>query len=120
MVLAFNANHIINYHLYAQQSTHLAWTYFTNLGHMFFQCWVCAAYSSPNKISHTETHVYHYTKFLKCSGLHTLGFTCTKLVTVICFANAALPNVLTAYWLYSLLISPVSWYLIISGVIKHP
>ena len=97
MVVAFDDNHIIYYHMDVQQSTGLVWTYFMNPDYLVVQCLVCVAFLFPDMINQIEPHVYHYTKFLMVKWVTPLGLPCTKLVVVTSFANPALPNVLTAH-----------------------
>ena len=61
----FDDNHIIFYHMDAQQSTGMAWTYFANPDYLVLQCWVHATFLSSDTINQTESHVYHYINFLR-------------------------------------------------------
>ena len=62
MVLAFNNNHIIYYHMDAQQSIGLGQTYFTSSDCLVVQFLVCSLFFHLDTINPTGPHVYQYSK----------------------------------------------------------
>ena len=63
MALAFNNDHIIDYHMDALQSVDLAQTYFTDPDYLVFQCWVFTVYLSSDTVNQVEPQAYHYVTF---------------------------------------------------------
>ena len=63
MTLTCNNNHIVYYHMDAQQSVGLGWTYFTSPDYFVIQCWFCSMFFHSDAINPTGSHDYHYTKF---------------------------------------------------------
>ena len=63
--MAFHGNHKIYCHMDVQWSMGLAQTYFANPDYLVVQCQVCSAFLYPSTINQRESHVYHYTKFLR-------------------------------------------------------
>ena len=98
MALAYNDNHIIYYHMDAQQSVGLGRTYFTSPDYLVVQCLVCYTFFHPDTMNPRGSHVYHCTKFSQGGvGYNSLGVPFAQLVAVINYFSAALPFVFTAF-----------------------
>ena len=69
-----HGSHIIYYHMDAQWSIGLAWTYFTSPDYLAVQERIHAAFLYPDTINRTEVPVYKYTKFMRMQGLHAFGY----------------------------------------------
>ena len=73
-------------------------TYFTHPNYLVVQCWVHAMCLSPDTINQTGLHTYHYGNFFKeWVGCMPLGASCTHLVAIIDFSNAAMPFIIPVY-----------------------
>ena len=103
MVLAFNNDHIIYYHMVALWSVGLSQIYFAHPDYMVVQCQVCTTYLSPDTVKHTGPPTFHDVNFFMGRVNYTLlGTLCNFIMAIIDHSKATMSFVGTAYDLSSL------------------